>query len=297
MLEENRPSDAEADHASHVREAFRLLADDTRLDIVEYLRHAEDCPVSYAEIKNDLGIQDSGRFNYHLDKLTGTFVSKTAEGYALSFSANTLYQAILSTRPIADHPTPVFDVEEPCPECGSTCEIRYETECVVSQCPSCDSQSFAYPFPAGAFTGRTDEEALRAVVQRMYHHVSLAQQGVCPYCSGTMTAEWLSGHDTEFPSNVLVHYTCSLCGMELHTGVVAMIQQYSAVTSLFDEYGIDLRETLPWEFRGYASRKGVTVRSEDPLCIEVPVTIDDDEFTVIVDENMKSRIVNRNTSK
>jgi hypothetical protein len=238
------------------------------------------------EIKNELGIRDSGRFNYHLDKLTGTFVSKSAEGYDLSFSANTLYQAILSTRPIADHPTPVFDVEEACPECGSAYEMRYENECVVSQCPNCDAQSFAYPFPAGAFTGRTDEEALRVVVQLMYHHVSLARQGVCPYCSGTMTAEWLYDHDTDFPSNVLVSYTCSLCGMELHTGVVAMIQQHSAVISLFDEYGIDPRETRPGEFRRYVSRKEVTVRSEDPLCIEIPVTIDDDEFTVLVDENM-----------
>jgi hypothetical protein len=120
----------------------------------------------------------------------------------------------------------------------------------------------------------------------MYHHVSLAHQGVCPYCSGTMTAKWLTDHDTEFPADVLIYYHCSLCGMELHTGVVAMIQHHTAVISLFDDYGIDIRESLPWEFRQYASMDDVTTRSEDPLRIEVPVTIDGDRFVVSVDREM-----------
>jgi hypothetical protein len=283
MPAEERPSE----RGAHVREAFQLLADETRLDIIEHLRCAEDGPVSYAEIKSALGIQDSGRFNYHLDKLSGTFISKSEEGYALSFSANTLYQAILSTRPIAEHPSLTFDVAESCPECGSTFEIRYEHEFIVSQCPNCEAQSFGYPFPPGGFEGRTDEETLRAMVQRMYHHVSLAQQGVCPYCSGKMTAEWLTDHDTEFSSDVLVHYTCSLCEMELYTSVVGMIEQHSAVVSLFDDYDIDRREMMPWEFRSHAPPEDVTIRSKEPLHIEVPVTIDGDEFTVHVGENME----------
>jgi DNA-binding transcriptional ArsR family regulator/DNA-directed RNA polymerase subunit M/transcription elongation factor TFIIS len=283
MPSEERPGERD----KYVREAFQLLADDTRLDIIEHLRHAEDSPVSYTEIKSELGVRDSGRFNYHLDKLTGTFITKSEEGYALSFSANTLYQAILSTRPIAEHPSPTFDVAKSCPECGSILEIRYETEFIISQCPNCETQSFGYPFPAGGFEGRTDKEALQAVVQRMYHHVSLAQQGVCPYCSGKMTAEWLTDHNTEFSSDMLVHYTCSLCEMELHTSVVGMVEQHSAVVSLFDDYDLDLREMMPWEFRSYAPTEDVTIRSKEPLEIEVPVTIDGDEFTVHVGENME----------
>lgn len=273
---------------AYVRDAFQLLADETRLDIIEYLRHARTCPVSYADIKNEIGIHDSGRLNYHLDKLTGTFISKSEEGYTLSFGATALYQTILSTRPIANHPSPTFDAEESCPECGSTFEICYEDELVVSQCPECESQSFGYPFPAGGFEGRTDEEALRAVVQRINHHVSLAQRGVCPYCSGKMTAEWLTDHDTEFPTDVLVHYLCSLCEMELHTSVVTLIAQQSAVVSLFNDYGIDTRELMPWEIRYYAPIEEVSVRLENPLQVEVPVTIDDNEFTVLVAENMEN---------
>jgi hypothetical protein len=73
-----------------------------------------------------------------------------------------------------------------------------------------------------------------------------------------MTAKWLTDHDTGFPVNILIQHHCSLCGMKLHTGVVAMIQHHTAVISLFDDYGIDLRESPPWEFRQYASMDGVT---------------------------------------
>jgi putative transposase len=55
----------------HIRDAFLLLADETRLDIIEHLRCADDSPVPYADLKNELAIHDSGRFNYHLGKLTG----------------------------------------------------------------------------------------------------------------------------------------------------------------------------------------------------------------------------------
>ncbi len=286
------------EHDARIRDAFLLLADETRLDIIETLRHAENSPLSYGTLKNALAIRDSGRFNYHLDKLTGTFVSKTEDGYALSSSASALYQAVLSTRPIAEHPSPTFDIAEPCPECGASFEICYKYEWIVSHCPNCESQRFAYPFPAGAFAGRTDREALEAVIQRMYHHISLAQQGVCPYCSGTMTAEWLTDHDTAFPTAVLVRYTCLLCGMELHTSVAAMIKQHSPIVSLFDDYGIDLRETPPWEFRRYVPRDGVTVRSASPVRIEISVRIEGDVFTVFVDECMEiSSIESEHTRK
>jgi hypothetical protein len=82
----------------HIRDAFLLLADNTRLDIIEHLRCADDGPVTYADLKNELAIHDSGRFNYHLGKLTGTFVSKTEDGYSLSFSANALCPADVSSR-------------------------------------------------------------------------------------------------------------------------------------------------------------------------------------------------------
>uniref|UniRef100_UPI002ED3CDBF DUF7351 domain-containing protein n=1 Tax=Halocatena halophila TaxID=2814576 RepID=UPI002ED3CDBF len=75
--------------------------------------------------------------------------------------------------------------------------------------------------------------------------------------------------------------------MELYTGVVGMIEQHSAVVSLFDDYNIDIREMMPWEFRSYVPRGDVTVRSKEPLQIEVLMTIDGDEFTVHVGENMK----------
>lgn len=280
MAGEDRGEDG---RGAHVREAFSLLADETRLDIVEYLRHA-DAPASYAEIKDGIGVRDSGRFNYHLDKLIGTFVTEAESGYYLSFSANTLYQTILSTRPLATHPDIELETDKACPECGSTYDIAYQAEMIASQCPDCDTQGFGYPFPPGGFDDRTDEEVLRAAVQRMYHHISLALHGICPYCSGSMGTTVMTDCDSPFNTSVLVLYTCSLCEMTLHIGPAAMAQQHATVVSLFDEYGLRPTEMLPWEFRVYVSQMEVTVRAMDPYELSLPIEIDDDTYRLDINE-------------
>jgi hypothetical protein len=193
------------------RGAFSLLADETRLDIVEHLRDVEDGPVPYAELKDALGIRDSGRFNYHLRQLRGAFVRKTDGGYVLLSSADALYQAMVA----------------------------------VFECPDCETPAFEYPFPPGGFAERTPAEALRAFDRRTRHHISLAQEGVCPHCSGSVEATWLFVLDLPAPIDVLVRYDCTLCGAAIPASVRAMAATRPPVVALFYEHGIDLRVSLP----------------------------------------------------
>lgn len=269
----------------HVCEAFSLLADETRLHIVDRLRGIEE-PLSYTEIKNDIGIRDSGRFSYHLNKLVGTFVTQTEEGYTLSHSADAVYQAILSTRPLSEHPTLERSPQAPCPDCGTEHEFQYENELLRARCPECEKRTFGYPFPAGGFEGRSDEEVLRAAVQRMYHHVSLVLEGICPYCSGPTNANWTREHDTPLLASVLARHDCSLCGVELNinTSVAGMIQVHPVVVSLFDDYGLRPRRLLPWEFQAYLCRDELSVLAEDPFRIVLPVEIEGDRYRLLVTE-------------
>ena len=41
--------------------------------------HPDD-PRTFSELREAVGMRDSGQFNYHLDKLLGTFVRVTEEG-------------------------------------------------------------------------------------------------------------------------------------------------------------------------------------------------------------------------
>lgn len=64
--------------------AFDLLGDETRLRIVEALLDADPEPLRFSEVRDRVGTRDTGRFNYHLNRLRGALVEKGAEGYVLT---------------------------------------------------------------------------------------------------------------------------------------------------------------------------------------------------------------------
>ena len=75
--------------------AFGLLADETRLAIIQALWAAteldadgtvgqEASAVRFSDLFAALGIDDTGNFNYHLEKLRGHFVATTDGGYVLT---------------------------------------------------------------------------------------------------------------------------------------------------------------------------------------------------------------------
>jgi DNA-binding transcriptional ArsR family regulator len=68
---------------------FELLSDETRLGIVRELAavNADETTGnsrSFSELRTRVGTRDSGQFNYHLGRLRGSLVEKTAAGYELT---------------------------------------------------------------------------------------------------------------------------------------------------------------------------------------------------------------------
>lgn len=75
-------SDPQADGLLPPDEAFAALGNETRIAILLALEGRGDA-LSYSELKRQVGVYDSGRFNYHLDRLLGHFVDGTSDGYRL----------------------------------------------------------------------------------------------------------------------------------------------------------------------------------------------------------------------
>jgi hypothetical protein len=76
-------------------EAFAVLGNETRLAILLALEGADD-PLAYSELKRAVGVYDSGRFNYHLDKLLGHFIDGTGNGYRLRDVGRRAAQAVVA---------------------------------------------------------------------------------------------------------------------------------------------------------------------------------------------------------
>ncbi|MEF8813342.1 MAG: helix-turn-helix domain-containing protein [Halovenus sp.] len=65
-------------------EVLSALSDSTRVDILRALWDPDRETVPFSELRDAVRVRDSGKFNYHLDKLTDRFVRKTDEGYELT---------------------------------------------------------------------------------------------------------------------------------------------------------------------------------------------------------------------
>jgi hypothetical protein len=72
--------------ASSPVETFSLLANEDRLAILNAIVRADDrddTPVAFSTLRETIDIRDSGRFSYHLQELTGHFLTRSSDGYSL----------------------------------------------------------------------------------------------------------------------------------------------------------------------------------------------------------------------
>jgi DNA-binding transcriptional ArsR family regulator len=63
-------------------DALAVLGDETRIAILRVLAEAEE-PLPFSELRRRAGVDDAGRFNYHLSKLREYFVREQDGGYTL----------------------------------------------------------------------------------------------------------------------------------------------------------------------------------------------------------------------
>ncbi len=63
-------------------DALAVLGDETRIAILRVLADAEE-PLAFSQLRRRAGIDDAGRFNYHLSELREYFVREADGGYAL----------------------------------------------------------------------------------------------------------------------------------------------------------------------------------------------------------------------
>lgn len=76
-------------------DAFSVLGNETRMEIIQELADASD-RLPFSELRDRVGVSDSGQFNYHLDKLVGHFVEDTEDGYGLRRAGERVIEAVVS---------------------------------------------------------------------------------------------------------------------------------------------------------------------------------------------------------
>ena len=206
-----------------VEKALNIIGEETRAQIVVELGESvrDDgivpAPLSFSELMERVDAEDSGRFNYHLDKLVGTFVYKTDDGYLLQPSGHFLYRAVVSGRLTDRETVDPFEVGA-CPDCGEALLAEYPANsCFYVRCPACETFQHAVDLPASGFERRTPEAALTAAVRKRHHEVALLGQGVCHGCGATVERRLDDGDyeawDAFYGYDVYAAISCSVCSV------------------------------------------------------------------------------------
>ena len=271
-------------------EAFGLVADETRFRILQALWDATtggDRAVSFSGLRERADVEDSGRFNYHLDQLTPRFVRRNGDGYELTYAGQQVVGAAVSgVYTEADShsvdPIPVGD----CPDCEGRLEASYETGVITVDCADCDTV-VARPTAPPVLAASHDDERLPAVFsRRTLATIREMNAGFCHLCGGRVTrALDAAVADIEGNEPVAITYTCEACGRAVTAGVGAVLLTHPAVVAFLHDNGVDLGETPLWELL-WAIDPPIRVVCEEPLELEVTVPADGEAFVATLDESL-----------
>ena len=276
------------------REAFSVLAHDIRLAIVLALLdgwagvHTE--ARSYSELMDAVGMEDSGKFNYHLSRLRGVYVEQVGERYVPTASAVALYHTVVATRPTELAEQTEFDIEMACPYCSGSVIGRYEQEYLTVECSECDDWwGLSYPFPKNGLRGRSGDDVLSALENRAMHDVGLARTGQCPACAGHTTVDIprdrLDGE--RYPT---VEMYCETCSWLATIDVLNALRFEPRVVAGLAELGCFL-ETDEQEIEDVYPDVSGRVESTDPFRAAVEVELDGGLVTLVVDDELAVRSV------
>ena len=287
-------------------EAFSILGDDTRLRILRVLGDA-DGAMQFSDLQSAVGYEASGNFSYHLEKLTGNFIEKTDEGYALQLPGRRVITAIQSGLIREERVRERAEIEEPCLLCGGTVEVELGPGGVAKYCTACpgvfrDRREGAKAdngylgtlgLPPAGFHERSPEEAYRAA-QLWANLARMARShGICPKCSAALEQdiEVCEDHDADqgvcaacgMTLQVHLHSECTNCIYHIHEGIGARFYGRSPMLSFLLDAGANPVSSTATERPPFDH----AVDAHDPFRGRFIYYGDDELFEIIFDDSME----------
>lgn len=280
--------------ATSLEATFSLVANDIRLDILRTLWEIytddsapEPEPIPFSTLKERVGVRDSGQFHYHLDKLVPQFVSHHEEGYTLTYAGAQIVGAGVSGVYTDMEMTLDSRAIGECSNCDGTLGVRYEEGHVVVECDRCDATRImaAPPMLVAAHDVEENPELLGTFTLTRLQQTS---RGFCHLCSGPVegaVADLSLDSEADVSGGVKVVYRCTECGAPFYTAATTVVLDHPAVVLLLHDAGIDYRELPSWEISRVLDSEE-RVRDDDPVRVEVTLTVDDNKLTLVLNEDL-----------
>lgn len=292
MSDDDERTGSDDDILGTPEDAFAALGDETRLEILlalaESVNNGEpETGLSFSELRKRVGVKDSGRFNYHLEKLSGGFIKNEDGEYLPRFPGLAVVSAVYAGAfggGAGEHETAA---EWECPKCDQQLTIHYDDDVLQVKCED-HELLLSYPAPPGAFSGRSLQELTTVVVVRALTNMELARQGICPRCWGQT--------DVDFPveppeggvltdEEAWVRIACTRCWLQYSVPFQTIVSGHPAVRAFYTEHGFDQAETLMGP-RPTSDPDVCTAElaDTDPPTASIRITLDDELLLLELDE-------------
>ena len=290
-------------------EAFSLLSDNHRIDILRAIWEANDrldpVAVPFTDIRDRVDIDDPGQLNYHLNRLTDHFIRRTSNGYVLREAGRRMFRVLISGTAISEPSIEPVEIDAECVFCGAPTLLSYEDGWRYLECTECDAQCVeSYPdgvlsrheLPPSGVVDRTPNEIHEADLVWSHHRRASVIDGICPDCAGPMPVASLEVCEDHSPSPdydevcescgsifwTEVISICGICGSVWKMPIQFHLVTHPEVVAFYHEHGIDFH-LATYEHRPYLLTYREELLSEDPLRIQTTIPLGDDELHVVVD--------------
>lgn len=269
---------------SAIAPAFDVLGQELRIDILAALveKRTEDPQhpgVSFSDLRRRVGVTDSGRFNYHLDKLTDQFVQETGDGYELNAAGQKVAGAVLSGSFDADGQWGPTELETPCRECDEPVAASYEDGVIFVECENGHLNHSDY-FPGAIVERLPLPEAMGLATLMGQQDLELLLRDVCPNCYAEVELKTALEDGQPF-----LEGRCHQCGYFQQGPVSLVVLTHPVLQAFYFERGWDVRETPLWALPFLTQPDRWHVRSESPLRVEVDASWRDDELIFLIGED------------
>ena len=294
-------------------EAFAILGNETRLSILlalwdAYEPFAEDNVVPFSELRERVGMRDSGQFNYHLDKLTGHFIRKTDDGYELRRAGHQLVGTVIGGAGIEEPTLEPTETDGKCNRCGAPTAVTYSDGRLYLVCTDCEGNwNESDTLPSGALVGgdfdragitdRPPERMWTAMMAGMRHAAQSGIEGVCEVCSGQMVTslDICTEHASDGPCTdcgrewaLAARSRCQVC-KNTHAGPPYWyVAWHPEVVAFYNERGTPIQYELGdhLDIGGLVGEYEQELVADDPPRVRVTYQYDGDRLTLLVDEEM-----------
>lgn len=316
-----------------VADALAVLGNETRLAILLALWEAYEPfyegdwdaslqnVLSFSELRDRIGVRDSGQFNYHLGKIEGVFVESTSEGYRLHPAGQQLMYTLVARAGFTAKHSTQEPLDIPCPVCDSATAITYQNQRLYHVCTACEGTlRLSDPHPSGVIGAwplnpmvmeqRTPEELFTAVRMEEYHAWALHAAGICSNCLGRIETglrrceshESVDNSPCAHCGNVfdwIVQFGCTICKQASEATLAEFSIHNPRVVAFYWDRGIELGlEDLDWStakliLSNLDRVDNQALVSTNPPRMRVSFRHEDDEIQLTYDDRLTVVDVNR----